>query len=172
MGPPVMGFQDPPDFDSRVGMPWLTISLFVLLAMAVAFAGGTGYGYSLGRGKAASAAPGRSDADVASETATMVQTLHSQIELYRLQHQDRYPTLAQLQDNWSVLMRATNVKGSFVIGTHGQPYGPYMQSPPVNPLNGKSNVCALGSPTANAGWGYNPARGEIKAILRPGGGFY
>src|SRR6478672_8727571 len=109
MGPPVMGFQDPPDFDGRVGMPWLTISLFVLLAMGVAFAGGAGFGYSLGRGKAASAASGRSDADVASETATMVQTLHSQIELYRLQHQDRYPTLAQLQDNWSVLMRQTNV---------------------------------------------------------------
>jgi hypothetical protein len=170
MGPPVMGFQDPPDFDGRVGPPWVVISLFVLLAMAVAFAGGTGFGYSMGRGKAASAgvAPGRSDAELASETASMVQTLRSQIELYRLQHLDKYPTLAQLQDNWSVLMRTTNAKGSFVIGGHAPTYGPYMQAPPVNPLNGKTNVCGLGAPTADAGWGYNPAKGEIKAIAPPG----
>ena len=144
MGPPVMGFQDPPDFDGRVGPPWVVISLFVLLAMAVAFAGGTGFGYSMGRGKAASAgvAPGRSDAELASETASMVQTLRSQIELYRLQHLDKYPTLAQLQDNWSVLMRTTNAKGSFVIGGHAPTYGPYMQAPPVNPLNGKRTSAA------------------------------
>jgi hypothetical protein len=169
MGPPVMGFQDPPDFDSRVGAPWMAISLFVLVAMAIAFAGGTGFGYSLGHGKAANAAQaGRPNADMANETATAVQTLRAQIELYRLQHLDKYPTLAQLQDNWGVLLRQTNAKGSFVIGQHGQSYGPYMQGIPVNPLNGRSNVCALSSPTADAGWGYNPAKGEIKAIAPAG----
>jgi hypothetical protein len=169
MGPPVMGFQDPPDFDGRVGAPWLVISLFVLLAMAVAFAGGTGFGYSLGHGKAAAAAPsGPSEAETTKVTAMTVQTLRAQLLVYRLQHMDSYPTLAQLQDNWGVLMRQTNAKGALVTGPKGPSFGPYIQAAPVNPLNGKSNVCPLGSPTLDAGWAYNPAKGEIRAIAPTG----
>src|SRR4051794_15537589 len=171
MGPPVMGFQDPPDFDSRVGTPWLLISVFVLVAMAIAFAGGTGYGYSLGRGKVASAAPssGSTDAETIKLTAMTVQTLRAQLLLYRLQHTDSPPTLAQLKENWGVLMRQTTAKGAFISGPpHGPTYGPYIQAAPVNPLNGKSNVCPMNSPTLDAGWAYNAAKGEIKAIAPTG----
>jgi len=169
MGPPVMGFQDPPDFDSRVGTPWMAISLLVLVAAVIAFAGGAGYGYSLGRGRtAAAAATGPSEAEMTRITALTVQSTPAHLLLYRMQHMDTYPTLAQLQENWGVLMRQTTAKGSFAVGQHGPSFGPYIQGPPINPLNGKSNVCAMGSPTLNAGWAYNPARGEIRAIAPTG----
>ena len=116
MGPPVMGFQDPPDFDGRVGTPWLLLSIVILVAMAVAFAGGTGFGYSLGHGKVAAAAPsGPTDAETTKVTAMAIQTLRTQLLLYRLQHTDSHPTLAQLQENWGILMRQTNVKGAFIV---------------------------------------------------------
>jgi hypothetical protein len=115
---------------------------------------------------------GREDGWAIDETASQVQTLRAQLALYRLQHLDNHPTLEQLQDGWSVIVRQTDVNGSTTArtgsGASRLPYGPYMQSIPVNPLNGKSGVCPLGSPTADAGWAYDPDTGRIKAIAPAG----
>ena len=101
---------------------------------------------------------------------SQLQTIRSQVELYKMQHLDKLPPnlAAGGTDGttvWAEMCTKTNADHS----TTGTPmFGPYLQAPPVNPLNGKSNVCALGSPSADAGWGYNPAKGEIKAIAPAG----
>ena len=60
-----------------------------------------------------------------------VQTLRSQIALYRLQHGD---TLPDLVTNWNPLITVT------AYGNPAQNFGPYMQSTPTNSLTGGSVV--------------------------------
>jgi general secretion pathway protein G len=63
-----------------------------------------------------------------SSLQSTVQTLRSQIALYKLQHGDVLPDLtANSGDNWT-LLTATST------GYNGQTVGPYMQQVPVNAL--------------------------------------
>ena len=66
-----------------------------------------------------------------SSLQSTLQTLRSQIQLYKLQHGDAIPDLVT---NWDPLTASTN------YGNPSQAYGPYMQAIPVNPMNGNSNV--------------------------------
>ena len=66
-----------------------------------------------------------------SSLQSTLQTLRSQIQLYKLQHGDTIPNLTA---NWDALTASTT------YGNPAQTYGPYMQAVPVNPLNGNSNV--------------------------------
>jgi general secretion pathway protein G len=81
-----------------------------------------------------------------SNVVTTVQTLRSQIALYKLQHQD---TLPDLITNWDQLTKKTDAAGSTAPATGVQTFGPYMQETPVNSLNGKTTV-ANGDGTAAA----------------------
>ena len=111
---------------------------------------------------------------------TQLQTIRSQLELYQINHNGDYPTLAQLQDDtnstsgdWGVMINKTNQDGTFT----GTPeLGPYMQQPPKNPFataavstlvigstdNPLANDGTLGDLTAN-GWVYNESTGQIVA---------
>jgi general secretion pathway protein G len=60
---------------------------------------------------------------------SQLQTLRSQIELYKLQHGDALPDLVT---NWNPLLNTTSFGGNS--------YGPYLQAAPSNPLNNNSNV--------------------------------
>ena len=72
------------------------------------------------------------DARKASLQST-VQTLRSQIALYKLQHGDTLPDLtANSGSNWTLLTSTSSYQG--------QTYGPYMQAVPVNPLTNGSVV--------------------------------
>ena len=66
-----------------------------------------------------------------SSLASTLQTLRSQIELYKLQHGD---TLPNLVTDWTPFTVAST------WGNPVQTFGPYMQAAPVNPENGNSNV--------------------------------
>jgi len=66
-----------------------------------------------------------------SSLQSTLQTLRSQIQLYKLQHGD---TLPDLITDWTPLTES----GSY--GSPAQSYGPYMQAIPVNPMNGSSVV--------------------------------
>jgi general secretion pathway protein G len=66
-----------------------------------------------------------------SSLQSTLQTLRSQIQLYKLQHGDALPDLAT---NWDPLVASTT------YGTPSQTFGPYMQAIPVNPMNGSSTV--------------------------------
>jgi general secretion pathway protein G len=65
-----------------------------------------------------------------SSLVSQLQTLRSQIELFKLQHGDTLPNLTQ---DWTPMINQTN-------GPTGAVCGPYMQAIPKNPLNGLSVV--------------------------------
>ena len=64
-----------------------------------------------------------------SSLVSQLQTLRSQIELFKLQHGDAIPDLVT---NWTPMTTVTAYAG--------KNYGPYMQAIPVNPLTGGSVV--------------------------------
>ena len=66
-----------------------------------------------------------------SSLQSTLQTLRSQVQLYKLQHGD---TLPDLVTGWTPFTAATS------YGNPSQSYGPYMQAIPMNPMNGNTNV--------------------------------
>ena len=79
-----------------------------------------------------------------------LQTLRSQIQLFKLQHNDVLPDLATNQ--WAQMLSKTNIAGT-VDNTVTGVYGPYLESTPTNPLNGYSLVGA--APAVLTGWVYS-----------------
>ncbi len=67
-----------------------------------------------------------------------LQTLRSQIQLYRIQHGDALPNLVA---DWSPVTQTSNF--------NAQTFGPYMQTTPVNALNGSSAVSDATGSLAN-----------------------
>ncbi len=66
---------------------------------------------------------------------SQLQTLRSQVELYKLDHRDTFPTDTGDVDgawDWDMLTGTTVVDGST--------YGPYLQAIPKNSLNGNDTV--------------------------------
>ena len=88
-----------------------------------------------------------------------LQTLRSQIQLFKLQHNDTLPDLVTNQ--WAQMMNKTNVTGA-VDNTATGIYGPYLESTPSNPLNSYSAVAAAAA--ANVGWVYTIAGGQAGII--------
>ncbi|SRR5258706_1638453 len=81
---------------------------------------------------------------------SQLQTFRSQIQLYKLQHNDILPDLVTNQ--WSQMMQKTNLAG-VVDTTATGVYGPYIESQPLNPLN--QNYTVAGAPGAGVGWTYS-----------------
>lgn len=73
---------------------------------------------------------------------SMVQTLRSQLELFKLQHDE---DALDLRMGWAQLIKRTDPNGR--ISENGK-YGPYLQTSPVNPITGGSQIRIL---TADAG---------------------
>ena len=90
-----------------------------------------------------------------------LQRLRKVIEMYQLDHGATYPTLAQLQADWSVLTSTTNMDGSL---SPAGAFGPYIIKAPVNPYTHSSTVAATGAATASHGWEYDETTGEIAAV--------
>jgi general secretion pathway protein G len=101
-----------------------------------------------------------------SSLASDLQSLRSQIQLYKVQHNDVAPgNGGQTFDDQMLL--TTDVDG--VLNTSTTPkvragdfkYGPYLERIPANPFNGLDTI---GAPTAtDTGWTYDPTTGEIHA---------
>ena len=70
---------------------------------------------------------------------SQLQTLRSQLELYKLQHNDLLPTFAgaTADAQWEQLTQKTDVAGA-TTGTDD--FGPYLQQNPTNPLNTNNMV--------------------------------
>ena len=79
--------------------------------------------------------------------ASTLQTMRSQIELYKIQHNDVPPAATNLV---TLLTTKTDVMGVATTASTG--FGPYVQTFPTNPLNGFSTV-ANAAATAS-GWFY------------------
>jgi len=102
--------------------------------------------------------------------ASQLQTMRSQFELYKLQHNDKLPVAFQTDGNktdWTGMVGQTDVNGA----TTGTDFGPYLQQTPTNPLNQGSDILvgtadktyAAASGTTAAGWLMNRTTGKIWA---------
>lgn len=75
-------------------------------------------------------------------TLSLTQTLRSQVGLYRLHHNDEWPTDTGLEGgawDWDKLTKTSNYAG--------RTYGPYLQQTPVNPFNNSSEVAGAAAST-------------------------
>ena len=107
-----------------------------------------------------------------SSLVTMVQSLRSQIALFKLQHNDRLPGANPLVDTggtfdqtvfWNQITQFSDLNGGVAAAkdaTHV--YGPYMQSIPVNPLNNSSTVAAAAAAGVGFVYDYNGGIGSGK----------
>lgn len=89
-------------------------------------------------------------------------TIRSQIEMYKVHHLGKVPSLANFEKQ---MTEKTNVQGGFTGDTA---YGPYIQGQiPANPFNHSNEVVAVAAagtvPTAvvagDAGWQYDESTG-------------
>ncbi|MGB8225760.1 MAG: prepilin-type N-terminal cleavage/methylation domain-containing protein [Sedimentisphaerales bacterium] len=112
--------------------------------------------------------PQFSDASTEAKLSSLVsdlQTVRSQIQLYKIQHTDALPTAGGL--TFAVAMTTyTNVDGTAAavqapgVGV----YGPYLQQIPKNPFNDLSTVDTTGTAGDNVGgWEYNATTGAFNA---------
>jgi general secretion pathway protein G len=99
-----------------------------------------------------------------SNMASQLQTLRAQIELFKLQHQDKPPTL--VADQWAPFINKTDPITMAVIAPGATDYntypGPYFQQPSVNPLTDSSSFAA--AEAVSVGWKYDDTTGEIHGI--------
>lgn len=93
-----------------------------------------------------------------SSLVSQLQTLRSQIELYKLQHKDKLPDLIT---GWTQMTNKTDDDGVAWVAGAGDAFGPYMQSVPTNPLNGFFAVveatAGSGTTATDAGFIYDYA---------------
>lgn len=102
-----------------------------------------------------------------SSLCTDLQTLRSQIELYKIQHDDRPPRLA---DFVAQMTRKTDVDGT--VNPDDGKYGPYLQKVPSNPFvpdavraddSGNGTIEAWGTAGSDtASWQYDENTGKIR----------
>ena len=96
----------------------------------------------------------------ANSAVSTLQTLRSMLELYKVQHNDRFPMMAELS-GWKALRDKTTQHGA-----HGDiEIGGYLQNNPVNALTGSSTVVSAGAATAEAGWTWDEKKGILRVVV-------
>jgi len=111
-----------------------------------------------------------------SNLMTNLQTIRSQLLLYKTQHLETYPAAAAGEDGDDFadqMTKYTDVDGNVnATPDTDYPYGPYLQSVPVNPVSGDNTVTvvqagdtAFSAPAADGGWWFNTVTGEFRANL-------
>jgi general secretion pathway protein G len=110
-----------------------------------------------------------------SSLVTNLQTIRSQLLLYKAQHIEAFPGTDGASATFTTqVTQYTNASGGVnSTPSSSYPYGPYLQSVPKNPV---SNSAALriitdgstefAAPSADAGWWFNCVTGEFRADLK------
>jgi general secretion pathway protein G len=101
-----------------------------------------------------------------SSLTSTLQSLRAQIQFYMLQHGDKPPPLAGT--DWSPMTEVTTFSGKDA--------GPYLETVPTNPINGKSQILTATADqvggaavtTPDMGFVYNTANGKIWATNTAG----
>jgi general secretion pathway protein G len=90
-----------------------------------------------------------------------LQTVRSQIELYKVQHNDSLPGAGTATFEQAMTGK-TDVYGA--ISTDPNAYGPYLQQLPSNPFNSKSAIGTNGTAgNGTYGWMFNTTTGAFQA---------
>ena len=82
-----------------------------------------------------------------------LQAIRAQLELYKMHHDEEYPTDIKAQ-----LTSKTDIDGT--VDATGA-YGPYLHIFPANPFVDDPAKAVKTNGAAGAGWDYNPATGVI-----------
>ncbi len=101
-----------------------------------------------------------------SALCTDLQTLRSQIELYKIQHNDNPPLLGSFVDQ---MTKKSDIYGAVPPGANLAAYGPYIQKIPVNQFNDEYDATGIHGKLDNSGtvgddggsWEYNQTTGSI-----------
>ena len=103
-----------------------------------------------------------------SSLCTDLQTIRSQIELYKIQHNDAKPEMAvAISGGDNDLTQPTDIDGTVVAVGTANSYGPYIQKVPTNQFNDLDTIrVEAGVSTAgadSAGWVFNTDTGAFHA---------
>jgi len=105
-----------------------------------------------------------------SSLCTDLQTMRSQIELYKIQHNDNLPSMAMVAfggNQVNGLTGVTLIDGTQVAAGTANSYGPYVQKIPTNQFNDLATIREeAGASTAGAntdGWVFNTITGAFQA---------
>lgn len=113
--------------------------------------------------------PQFTEASTEAKTSSLVsslQTIRSQIELYKIQHNDNLPLSTSEAAFVACMTGYTDVNGAVQAAAGAGVFGPYMQKIPVNPFTNVSTVTFSGADTAGTatgGWHLNTATGKFQA---------
>ena len=100
-----------------------------------------------------------------SSLCTDLQTIRSQIELYKVQHNDNFPGVANGLHTAGLGFVGSLTSKSNIYGEAGTDYGPYLQKIPTNQFN-DLNTVRLGGAAAGAnteGWRFDTTTGAFQA---------
>jgi general secretion pathway protein G len=96
-----------------------------------------------------------------------LQTMRSQIELYKIQHNDQLPGTQGAFTFTQAMTTKTNSLGTTDPLAGEVKYGRYMREIPANPWNELNNVLegtvTPGAPLGGYGWFYNTTDGDIRS---------
>jgi general secretion pathway protein G len=84
---------------------------------------------------------------------TTLNNVRNSIEMFKAQHSERAPGLAGMWTLMTGLSDTTEWNVAAATGTH---LGPYLQSPPINPMNQRTGVNSSAT-DPDAGWYYEPS---------------
>ena len=102
-----------------------------------------------------------------SSLCTDLQTMRSQIELYKIQHNDNKPNMTVDALGNNGLTVCTDINGTVVPAGTANSYGPYIQKIPTNQFNNfstievEAGIGGLGG--GNAGWHFDTVTGAFNA---------
>lgn len=98
----------------------------------------------------------------ASRLVQDLQTFRSQLELYKIQHNDALPALATFSNQMTMYSDQAGNTQATKDATFK--YGPYLQKIATNPYNDAANlVAAVPANGSTDGWSYNATTGAIYA---------
>ena len=83
---------------------------------------------------------------------TSLANVRNQIEVFKAQHNETAPALAGM---WGLLTGRSDTSEGTSVAATGTHWGPYLQAPPVNALNGLTGISSA-DVDLNAGWYYQP----------------
>jgi len=105
-----------------------------------------------------------------SQLVSDLQTMRSQVELYKIQHNDNLPGTQSGEDFATAMLSYTDVDGVVQLAAGAGIYGPYLQKMPSNPwIADAALAITVTSGTGSAGgddssgWYFNTDTGKIQA---------
>jgi len=99
-----------------------------------------------------------------SSLCTDLQTVRSQIELYKVQHNDNLPGVANGTHTAGAGLVNALIGQTDIYGEVGTDYGPYLQKIPTNQFSDDSDIDQTGTPGDGAeGWDFNTGTGAFYA---------